>query len=200
MDQVLPMQFYKYVGKNSSGETVRGKIQASEQVEARERLRRMGIAVERFGEEESSEPEIPYAPADPSKVFGTTGKAAESTGAAKSEAKPQPPASPPATVLPPKPTAAPVPPATTPAPTQDSQTRLSETVEAMSKARLQPMVKRRKQKLILGEPPMVAEESNRLLEKCDGSVVHLAMHTDAQGRLKIAVVIEYDAQVKESKP
>ena len=200
--QPPPMEFYRYAGKNAAGEAVRGKIQAENAIEAKKRLERMSIVVERFGEEATEEPDVPYRLADdPSKVFGT-GKVAGSPGIAKSPQPPAPtpPSQPPARnpTIPPA-VIAPMP-ATMPAPTPDSQTRLSETVEAMSRSRLPQTVKRRRQKFVLGETQFVSEEVNKLLEKFDGSVLHLAMNTDAQGKLKIAVVVEYDVQVKESKP
>ena len=196
MQQMLPKEFYTYMGKNASGEAVRGKIQAADATEAKERLKRMGISLEKFGEDVTT-PDVPYQlAADPSKVFGS-GKAAESPKASQSvPAVPQPPTQPSPPTKAPM-TNPPAPPAPPPAP--DSQTRLFETVEAMSKARVQATVKRRKQKFIFGEMPFVSEEVNKLIEKADGTVIHMAMQTDAQGKLKMAIVMEYDAQVKETR-
>jgi hypothetical protein len=172
------LQYYRYVGKKD-GVPCCGKIQAETPDEAKERLSRMGIEFVAFGDGDAKiQPAKPAVPAS-------------------FPPPPAPPFPPPQSFMAPLVKGA----DGDPGLSQPARASVMKTIEILSKPldREQDHPIARRQTFLVGEPALLDAQVEKYLAKMNGVVVHLVMHPDTQGKLKVAMVIEHDMEVKHGK-
>lgn len=182
----LPMSYFRYVGRNDKNQSLVGKIQAADVDEAKVRLERMGITVEKFGDDNA-----PIAPVlNPEEANPAVSPSHQDTkkpapaAPEKSELPPPPKANIPTLIAPPNPV---------------SEARVSDTIGALSRVAQKGLGKPpsgRRQTFVFGDAESMGRQLEEMLAR-NGQVIHMSMCADLNGKLKIAVVVEHDFMEKK---
>lgn len=182
------MSYYRYTGVQE-GKKVTGKIQAATVDEASQRLKRMGISVEKFNDDAEIAPVINSA-ATPASVEKDWQSFLPPHARTEQVSRPIPAVQSAAAVAVPQ---APAPVASVSVPPSiEAQTRVSDTIGAMAKAVHKEMRPRRKHSYLFGDAETMNQRVDDLLARGNGEVIHMAMSPDVHGKLRLAMVVEHD--------
>jgi len=166
------MALWKYVGSQSTGQKVKGKLIANSEGEARRRLADMSIECSRLELVDESKPK----PWPIEHVGGFSG--------ASNAAIADQPGVPPSPEVEKRVMGA-----------IDGLAGTREIANQMGRAKLpQPSAPKRRETIIINESSQVAAQAERLLAARDGHVKHAAMALDAKGWLRVMLVIEHDCE------
>ena len=197
--RIPPMSYYRYTGIQD-GRKVTGKIQAATVDEASQRLKRMGISVEKFNDDAEIAPVIntgktPAAGAEEWQSYLPEHAKNQNLNQPKSMPVPA------AAAVPVKSDPIQAVSVGAPPPSLESQTRVNDTINAMAKASSKEVKGMagplRRQTYLFGDADTMNQKVDDLLGRCHGQVISMSMSPDVHGKLRVAMVIEHD--VMEAK-